>query len=760
MEPLEVTDPEAVGPYRLLARLGAGGMGRVYLARSAGGRTVAVKVVRPELAEDREFRSRFAREVEAARAVDGTYTAPVVDADQDGPTPWLATAYVLGPPLTDAVLAHGPLPEESVRALGAGLAQALAAVHRVGLVHRDLKPSNVLLAADGPRLIDFGIARAMEGDSVTRTGIVVGSPGYMSPEQASGQPIGPASDVFSLGSVLVYAATGEGPFESASGPAAQLYKVVNDQPDLAGLPAGLRPAVAACLAKDPARRPSPQELTELLAPEGTAAVLRHGWLPAPVTGALAQHAAQVMDMETPARGTAAASVDGYSPTGADHSPAPGTMRLGRGAKEQDPPSVHGAPTSFTPQPPQAVPDTEPVAGPRPSRRAFLFGGGALAVAAVGGGAVWALSPNQNHYPAQNPTATAQPVPKQSRPAGVPPEPLWTYDVQGRVSAAPPLLVAGVLCPQGEGLVALDPATGKERWARRDVPATILVTARGMVFAAVDTQITGFAADSGVPRWTFAGKDTDGNLLAPDGLLGADDQAVYTLADLSPKGVVFGDTKSGVAAVSLDNQRELWFQERKKSASPFVSGLAAAGNVYYTDASNNLVARSGKDGTQVWYADTGSSAAFPAAADDTQAYCLTERTGLQAVRLSDGRQQWKITVPADEKRMFTPVAAVKGVVYGSDGTSSVCGWDAASGKELWRCALPRNVSAMTAPVLVGSTLFVPGAFGAGVFAVDVRSASLRWTFSVQGTSTDDWYLGTDGKRLFAQLGPHIYALPPE
>ncbi|MFB7665195.1 PQQ-binding-like beta-propeller repeat protein [Kitasatospora sp. NPDC056138] len=759
MEPLDVTDPEAVGPYRLLARLGAGGMGRVYLARSAGGRTVAVKVVRPELAEDQEFRSRFAREVEAAQAVDGAYTAPVVDADKDGPVPWLATAYVLGPSLTDAVLAHGPLPEDSVRALGAGLAQALAAVHRAGLVHRDLKPSNVLLAADGPRLIDFGIARAMEGDSLTRTGIVVGSPGYMSPEQASGLPIGPAGDVFSLGSVLVYAATGEGPFESSSGPAAQLYKVVHDQPRLDALPAALRPAVAACLAKDPARRPSPEELTELLAPQGPAAVLRDGWLPAPVTGALAQHAAKVMDMETPARGSAVAPSSGYSPTDADLAATPGTMQLGRGTVPQ---SVHAAPTSYALQAPQGAPGGDPAPAAKPSRRAFLFGGGALAVAAVGGGAVWALSPDQHHNPpVPAPTGTApQPVPKQSRPAGVPPQPLWTYDAQGHLTSVPPLVIGGVLCPQGDSLVALDTVTGKEKWARRDVPAVRLLAHKGLVYTQSDLQLVGFAADTGVPRWQYAGKDPKGDSLTSDGLLGVDDNAVYMLANLSPAGVMFGSMTSGVAAISLDSQQEMWFQERKKDAAVFVAGMAAAGNVYYTDSSNNLVARSGKDGTQIWYADTGAPAAYPPASDDTQAYCLTERTGLQAVRLSDGKQQWKITVPSDEKRMFTPPLAAKGAVYASDGTPSVCGWDAATGKELWRCALPKSVSVLTAPVLVKDTLFVPGSFGAGVYAVDVKSASLRWTFSVQGGPSDDWSLSTDGERLFAQFGPHIYALPPE
>ncbi|WP_425556328.1 serine/threonine-protein kinase, partial [Kitasatospora nipponensis] len=333
IQSLEQTDPEAVGPYRLLARLGAGGMGRVYLARSAGGRTVAVKVVRAELAEDEEFRERFRREVAAAQAVSGTCTAPVVDADPQGPTPWLATAYVLGPSLAEAVASHGPLPPGTVRALGAGLASALEAVHRAGLVHRDLKPSNVLLAADGPRVIDFGIARVLEGDRLTSTGVVVGSPGFMCPEQATGAAMGPAGDVFSLGSVLAFAATGAGPFQQDSDSAAALlYRVIHDEPSLDAVPEELLGVVAACLAKDPADRPTTTELAELLG--GRAALPRAGWLPAQVASDLAAHASAVMDMETPARGSTAAPADprattAHPPTALNGPGAPdGTRRLG------------------------------------------------------------------------------------------------------------------------------------------------------------------------------------------------------------------------------------------------------------------------------------------------------------------------------------------------------------------------------------------------------------------------------------------------
>ena len=230
MDELVSGDPRRIGPYQLEARLGSGGMGRVYLGRSPGGRHVAIKVIRPELAEDADFRARFAREVAAARKVSGIFTASVVDADLDGPVPWLATSYVAGPSLAVVVAYRGPLPAASVLALAAGLAEGLAAIHASGVVHRDLKPANVLLAEDGPRLIDFGISRSLEAVALTRTGIVVGSPGFMSPEQADGREVGPPSDIFSLGAVLAFAATGKGPFGDGTTPAL-LYRVVCTQPN-------------------------------------------------------------------------------------------------------------------------------------------------------------------------------------------------------------------------------------------------------------------------------------------------------------------------------------------------------------------------------------------------------------------------------------------------------------------------------------------------------------------------------------------------
>ncbi|MFI5653692.1 bifunctional serine/threonine-protein kinase/ABC transporter substrate-binding protein [Streptomyces anulatus] len=264
MRPLTSQDPRAVGPYRTLARLGAGGMGVVYLARSPGGALAAVKVIRAEHADDPGFRARFRREAEAAARITGPWVVPVLGADTEDREPWLATAFVPGPSLAEVVGAGGALPTTTVRALGSRLADALVAVHEAGLIHRDVKPGNVLLALDGPRLIDFGIARHEGATALTTTGAVIGTPGYLAPEQASAGPPGPPGDVFSLGCVLVYAATGRPPFGEGGG-AGALFRTIHEEPDLTGVEPGLAPLIAACLAKDPADRPTAGRVRDALA---------------------------------------------------------------------------------------------------------------------------------------------------------------------------------------------------------------------------------------------------------------------------------------------------------------------------------------------------------------------------------------------------------------------------------------------------------------------------------------------------------------
>ncbi|TQF07314.1 serine/threonine protein kinase [Kitasatospora acidiphila] len=268
-----------------MGRLGAGGMGAVYLGRSAGGRTVAVKVVRTGLSQDPGFRDRFRREVQAARRVSGAFTAPVVDADPEAETPWMATAFVVGVSLHQTVARHGPLPEGTTRTLAAGLAEALVEVHSAGLIHRDLKPANVLLALDGPHVIDFGISQAADGTALTTGGAVIGSAPYMSPEQALGHELTAASDVFSLGATLAYASSGRNLFGDGAS-AAVLFRVVNTAPDLTAIPGSLRELVASCLAKDPAHRPTPRQVIEFVSRDGRTGPTAN-WLPPAVAGDVA-----------------------------------------------------------------------------------------------------------------------------------------------------------------------------------------------------------------------------------------------------------------------------------------------------------------------------------------------------------------------------------------------------------------------------------------------------------------------------------------
>ncbi|MGW6707172.1 MDR family MFS transporter [Streptomyces sp. NPDC054956] len=367
MDQLITQDPTRIGPYRLIARLGAGGMGLVYLGRSEGGRTVAVKVVQAEYAGNPDFRKRFAREVAAARRVGGSWTAAVLDADPEAAVPWVATQYIPGPDLHSVVAKDfGPLPEHSVHTLANRLSLALQAVHEAGLIHRDLKPSNVLVTVDGPRVIDFGIARAMDslaGDSLlTNTGMLIGSPGFMSPEQVRGLELTPASDVFCLGAVLVYAATGRLLFGAAdTGLNAHLFRVAEEEADLTGVPDALAGLVGECLHKDPARRPTPRQVAERTATDPAGE-----WLPGTVLAQLGRHAAQLLDFapatpdEAPAapsdpRVPPARSAPGplppppeYAPTTpAHHDPARGF------GPPQDPPQ--GPPPAAWPAVPTATP---------------------------------------------------------------------------------------------------------------------------------------------------------------------------------------------------------------------------------------------------------------------------------------------------------------------------------------------------------------------------------------------------------------------
>ncbi|ROQ32631.1 serine/threonine protein kinase [Streptomyces sp. PanSC19] len=379
LSPLTHDDPAAVATYRLLARLGSGGMGTVYLARTPGGRTVALKTVHARLATDPAFRSRFRLETDAARIIGARHGAAVVDADPLAETPWLATEYVLGPPLDDAVALGGPLPEPTVRALGAALAGALAQLHSSDVVHRDLKPSNVLVTAYGPKIIDFGIARAAGDDRLTRTGAAAGTPAFMSPEQASGEEHTAAGDVFALAGVLVFAATGHGPFGTGS-PADLLYRVRYAEPDLTGVPEALVPLLTACLSKDPSSRPTTATLTEHLH-DGHGDFADH--LPPLLLADIARRATDVWL----------------------HSP----RRLPAPAESATTATVPGAPVS--------------------RRRALVLGGGSLLGLAGAGAGVWTWAGSRGDAGSNPPAAGPTAIPATTASDGAP-RALWRGGAPG------------------------------------------------------------------------------------------------------------------------------------------------------------------------------------------------------------------------------------------------------------------------------------------------------------------------------------------
>ncbi|KOV67135.1 Tat pathway signal protein [Streptomyces sp. NRRL WC-3618] len=792
MEPLRPTDPVRLGPYRPVARLGAGGMGEVFLAKDDRQQSVAVKVIRPELASGRAFRDRFRREVEAAQAVSGTYTASVLDADPDGPVPWLATTHILGPTLAEAVEAYGPLPPRSVLALGAGLAEALIAVHAAGLVHRDLKPSNVLLSAEGPRVIDFGIVRATDGYELTLSGVLLGSPRYMCPEHATGNPMGPAGDVFCLGSVLAYAATGQAPFEGASA-AGLLYQVVHGTPDLTGVNAPLDTIIGRCLEKSPDDRPSPDRVSAACAPGGADAVDWTGWLPEPVLASIGAQAAALMDLELDldldreldlgldAKTNASANAVGREPAHAAMAAAPGAGNLRVDPRlaavqrlvaerqsspqravlpepeEPRPAPAHGQPPA---QPPAQSPERGTHRARRPSapgvsRRGVLTGVAALA---LGAGATALL-----HGSKDAPAGAATP-------AGPAPRPLWTYRSEPLLQAPAVFYNETALMKTQSGvLFCLGLTDGaRPRWTYQGIsqsPTPPLVVSDVVVALGTGATVLGVDAVTGAERYSLDfGPD-----FRFDTLLGG---AVGTVTIVGlrfdrqnrPDGsrgpatstnVVLGTNLKARLAQVIPISRE----DIGLDLKPFID----ADRFVYLDGLHRLTARGGDArGSILWtrpMASTSETRSAPVVLDNTVFAADSE---LVAVDLVSGAPRWRVP---QEKGGFASVAAADGTVYcTTSNPHGVEAFDAADGSRRWFCETPR-LDLDNALVAGADAVFVTAeANKDGFYAIDARRGELLWNFTDgRDTGINDWQLscdtaaGTDHP-LIAQHFDRVYALP--
>ncbi|MER6072291.1 PQQ-binding-like beta-propeller repeat protein [Streptomyces sp. NPDC001817] len=721
-----------LGAYRMIGRLGAGGMGRVYLARSGGGRTVAVKVVRADLAEDGEFRRRFRHEVEVARAVSGPYTAPVVDADTEGPLPWLATTYVLGPSLEDVIAQHGPLPETSVWALAGGLAEALRGIHGAGLVHRDLKPSNILLTADGPRVIDFGIARAIDGERLTSTGVVVGSPGFMSPEQAMGKVVGPEGDVFSLGVVLAYSASGQMPFGMGAA-ASLLYQVVHEQPDVSGVPEALRALVAACLVKDPAQRPTPEQIADGVARLGFS-VVAGAWLPAQVASTIAQHAARILDLDTPPEGS---------------SPVP------------------AAGPSYTPT--QVVPPSggrvgaEP-AGGTPTRRRFLAGAavvGALGVA--GGGAAYALMPGGRPTPKPRPTGSGTPAPRRTRfPGGVAPA-LWAYTGGDPKNSLVAVSGSTVILPQVPP-VGLSVTTGRRTWSGPRAFAwptgliPMLVTESAFVALDRTSHVIQVDPATGRPTWQWP---RPSNLAGIAAFVAADDKAIYAFGSGSPttNGPDPGPGKRRTVLLSIDigTRRERWRVplDGKKPVTLSMGTVSGDHLVYTDDATNALHVRDTADGRLAWSVPVEEGGYLPAVDDGT---VFANSRHVAAYALAGGGKKWT-ALSHDSDRAFSAPRVRDGVLYVGD-DRGVHALSASDGRKVWSRNIGGGTNGMDLVVTETGVYVASGDQSSGVYALDRRTGEILWNFRTsQISKTEDlWVLADGGKCIVACTAGHVFGLP--
>ncbi|MEU6283321.1 serine/threonine-protein kinase [Streptomyces sp. NPDC047028] len=689
-------DPRRIGPFEVLGRLGAGGMGLVYLARSASGRRVAIKTVRTELAEDQLFRVRFTREVEAARAVSGFYTAAVVDADPRAAVPWLATAYVPAPSLEEIVNDCGPLPAQAVRWLAAGVAEALQSIHGAGLVHRDLKPSNVLVVEDGPRVIDFGIASGVSNTRLTMTNVAVGTPAYMSPEQAKdSRSVTGASDVFSLGSMLVFAATGHPPFHGAN-PVETVFMLLREGPDLTGLPDELRPLIEVCMQMEATGRPSPADLQAQLAPHlfgsgtddsGTASA----WLPEKAVALIeARRGGRPAVRPAPAGPTGPRSA-GRNPV----PPPPSYDPAPVGAPDTGPVHLAGAKVPIGPGP--RVADARAAAVKAPPPEAGLVASWSRPRPGVGGA---------------DPAVAAPPPPETA--SGWRP---WRFRMSNDVWGTPAVDGDLVYVTSFE-VHALDVATGRRRFKTRDV-AWSMAVADGRIHASDGPTLFALDAREGGDLWRL---NTDG--------------WVYSLqADRGT--VVTGTRGGGVQAWEASGGQKLWEISGCQTdfESPEAGPAVHDGTVYvWQDARlRALEARTGEERWSYPIGDAASCGGVPVRitpAPDGYVYVAAGTRAL-AVDVASGRVRWHFEAPAVFlcPPAFTPGPAVTGGgIYLADYLGTVYALDATDGRDRWRIATESRAS--IEPVLVAAGHVHVGS-GKGLYTLDAVTGTPKWRFQAGG-----------------------------
>ncbi|MFF5548729.1 outer membrane protein assembly factor BamB family protein [Streptomyces olivaceoviridis] len=702
-------DPRRIGPFEVLGRLGAGGMGLVYLARSASGRRVAIKTVRTELAEDQLFRVRFTREVEAARAVSGFYTAAVVDADPRAAVPWLATAYVPAPSLEEIVNECGPLPAQAVRWLAAGVAEALQSIHGAGLVHRDLKPSNVLVVEDGPRVIDFGIASGVSNTRLTMTNVAVGTPAYMSPEQAKdSRSVTGASDVFSLGSMLVFAATGHPPFHGAN-PVETVFMLLREGPDLTGLPDELRPLIELCMQMEATNRPTPADLQAQLAPHlfgsgsddsGTASA----WLP--------EKAVALIEAR---RGGRPAVKPAPAPTGG---PRSGGRQAVPPPPPYDPPVP--APASAAVPVPVGAPDTGPVrlAGAQvpigPGPRVADARAAAVKAPPPEAGLVASWSRPRPGVAGADPAVPPVPPQPPETAAGWRP---WRFRMSNDVWGTPAVDGDLVYVTSFE-VHALDVATGRRRFKTRDV-AWSMAVADGRIHASDGPTLFALDAREGTDLWRLS-----------------TDAWVYSLkADRGT--VVTGTRGGGVQAWEATSGRKLWEITGCQTdfESPEAGAVVHDGTVYvWQDARlRALEARTGEERWSYPIGDAASCGGVPVRLVPAPDGCVYVSAGTRvlAIEAVSGMVRWHFEAPAVflSPPAFAPGPAVTGGgVYLADYLGTVYALDAADGRDRWRIATEARSS--VEPVLVAAGHVHVGS-GKGLYTLDAVTGTPKWRFQAGG-----------------------------